>query len=191
MEQERDNRSLEGQDISSAVIQRGLTRRDAVRLGGIAALGLTFSKPLIQTIIPKPAFAAYHEAHQQPPTQVIIEAEDMDLTVYVIDPNNPDWIRLPGRGPGYATATFPGISSTYQVSLSIVVEWDGRPSIDLWIGGAHQGSYQYPLGTSSTNTVMVIPGPTLPVNTGDLIGIVGHDDAGAWARFDKITFTPA
>lgn len=40
-------------------LKRNLSRREAIRLGGIAVLGLAFTKPAIETIYPKPAFANY------------------------------------------------------------------------------------------------------------------------------------
>jgi len=40
-----------------SLIQRRVSRRAALKAGGIAAVGLAFSKPLIQTIYPQPAFA--------------------------------------------------------------------------------------------------------------------------------------
>ena len=36
-----------------------ITRRQAIKAGGIGALGLTYSEPLIQTLYPKPDFANY------------------------------------------------------------------------------------------------------------------------------------
>jgi hypothetical protein len=36
-----------------------ITRRQAIKAGGIAVVGLAFSKPLIETVWPKPAFAQY------------------------------------------------------------------------------------------------------------------------------------
>jgi hypothetical protein len=49
----------ERQPIRSSVSLLGkqLSRRDAIKAGGIAVLGLTFTKPVIETIYPKPAFA--------------------------------------------------------------------------------------------------------------------------------------
>ena len=41
------------------VLGRAITRRQAIKLGGIAVVGLAFSKPIIETIVPKPAFADY------------------------------------------------------------------------------------------------------------------------------------
>jgi len=40
-------------------LKRQITRRQAIKAGGTTALGLTFAKPLIRTIYPKPAFANY------------------------------------------------------------------------------------------------------------------------------------
>ena len=37
--------------------KRRISRRDAIKAGGIAAVGLAFSKPVIETIYPRPAFA--------------------------------------------------------------------------------------------------------------------------------------
>ena len=51
--QEPTNRNL---------IQSRVSRRTALKAGGIAALGLAFSKPLIQTIYPQPAFAQLSSA---------------------------------------------------------------------------------------------------------------------------------
>ena len=36
-----------------------ITRRQAIKLGGIVAVGLIFSKPIIDTIRPTPLFAHY------------------------------------------------------------------------------------------------------------------------------------
>lgn len=44
------------------ILKVGLTRRQAVQAAGLAAIGLTFGKPIIQTFYPKPAFANYHMA---------------------------------------------------------------------------------------------------------------------------------
>ena len=35
-----------------------ITRREALKIGGLGAVGLAFTKPLIDTIYPKPAFAS-------------------------------------------------------------------------------------------------------------------------------------
>ena len=50
----QDNRPFGG------ITPSHITRREAIKVGGIAALGLAFSKPIIGSIFPKPAFANYH-----------------------------------------------------------------------------------------------------------------------------------
>ena len=40
-------------------LRRKITRRQAIKAGGLAALGLAFSKPIIDTIRPTPLFAQY------------------------------------------------------------------------------------------------------------------------------------
>ena len=40
-------------------LERRINRRQAIKTGGLVAIGLVFSKPLINTIYPKPAFADY------------------------------------------------------------------------------------------------------------------------------------
>jgi hypothetical protein len=39
------------------LLQKRISRRDAMKAGGIAAVGLAFSKPIIETIHPRPASA--------------------------------------------------------------------------------------------------------------------------------------
>ena len=41
------------------VFNRSITRRQAIKVGGIAVVGLAFAKPAIDTFFPKPAFANY------------------------------------------------------------------------------------------------------------------------------------
>lgn len=40
------------------LLERQISRRNALKAGGVAAVGLAFSKPLIETLRPRPAFAA-------------------------------------------------------------------------------------------------------------------------------------
>ena len=58
MTEKDDLEQLDGK--AEAILKRRITRRQAIKAGGIAAVGLVFSKPLIETIRPKPAFANYH-----------------------------------------------------------------------------------------------------------------------------------
>lgn len=45
--------------IVSKYLKRQITRRQVVKLGGVAALGLVFHKPLISSLTPTPVFANY------------------------------------------------------------------------------------------------------------------------------------
>lgn len=45
--------------IISKYLKRQITRRQVVKLGGVAALGLVFHKPLISSLTPTPVFANY------------------------------------------------------------------------------------------------------------------------------------
>ena len=56
----------------SSVLDRGrITRRQALRAGGVAALGLAFVKPLVQTIAPPPVHAAISAIATPTPTPSI------------------------------------------------------------------------------------------------------------------------
>jgi len=50
------------------ITKRRISRRDAIKAGGIAAVGLAFSKPIIETIYPKAAFAQVSPAPTLTPT---------------------------------------------------------------------------------------------------------------------------
>ena len=63
-ESEKDDLGQLGGKVGET-LRQPITRRQAIRVGGLAALGLVFSKPLIETIRPKPAFAQYVS---QPPS---------------------------------------------------------------------------------------------------------------------------
>lgn len=46
-------------DLSQKALEKAMSRRQAIKVGGMASLGLVFTTPLINTIYPKPAFANY------------------------------------------------------------------------------------------------------------------------------------
>ena len=58
---------------------RTVSRRKAIKVGGIAVAGLAFSKPLVDTVRPKPAFADYVSKNGQPS----IEWVDDDTGCYL------------------------------------------------------------------------------------------------------------
>lgn len=45
------------EDGINSYLKKRISRRQAMRAGGLAALGLAFSKPIINTIRPQPAYA--------------------------------------------------------------------------------------------------------------------------------------
>ena len=45
--------------LGSGLLPKQITRRDAIKAGGVAAVGLAFRKLLIGSIYPKPVFSAY------------------------------------------------------------------------------------------------------------------------------------
>jgi len=50
---------MEQKEKVKSYLRKNITRRQALKAGGIAALGLTFSKPFVDTIRPRPVFAEY------------------------------------------------------------------------------------------------------------------------------------
>ena len=48
-------------------MKKHLTRRQAIKAGGIAAIGLAFSKPVIETLRPPPAWAQVSPGIPIPP----------------------------------------------------------------------------------------------------------------------------
>ena len=52
-----DNQMDNNNDTIKRYLNRPITRRQAIKVGGLAALGLAFSKPIIDTIRPTPIFA--------------------------------------------------------------------------------------------------------------------------------------
>lgn len=55
----------------STYMAKRVTRRNAIKAGGIAAVGLAFSRPLIETIAPKPAYATFGNYANVPTTTSI------------------------------------------------------------------------------------------------------------------------
>ena len=56
---------MEAEPHGVDILGQRITRRSAIKSGGIAAMGLAFSKPVIETINPRPAFAQL----SPPPTE--------------------------------------------------------------------------------------------------------------------------
>ena len=173
------------------VFNRHATRRQVIKAGGIAALGIAFSKPIIQTLRPGVAFASGGQTSDPIPSgPIYMEAEEMDLFQYQVDTSRPHLIKKIPGAPGTATAPFPGPDGNYRVDVDVAIEHDGQPTLELWIGGVFIQEWQYPLADNSGFPIFTLHGPTVQVTKGEEIKLVGHDDQGAWARIDRIIFTP-
>ncbi|MCH8282461.1 MAG: hypothetical protein IIC96_17500 [Chloroflexi bacterium] len=48
---------MDKEELEAQILKRRITRRQAVKAGGIAALGLAFSKPIISSLLPPSALA--------------------------------------------------------------------------------------------------------------------------------------
>ena len=89
---------------------------------------------------------------------------------------------------GSASKAFSGPSGTYNVQVYVLPENDGTPRLEFYKGATRIHSYTYPLGSGSTVSSYTINNVAL--TQGETIRLVGFANADAWARVDKIVFTP-
>ena len=54
---------------------RGVSRRAAMKLAGVAALGLAFAKPIIESVRPLPVFGSDYDPTKEAPTKEPKEEE--------------------------------------------------------------------------------------------------------------------
>ena len=176
----------------------GVSRRAfLLRTGALSGLVLgSYVVPKITSLKVPRAYAAisdFPKDESGTPLPVVIEAESMTLNGFVIDKNNPAWIRIPGsRDPATAIASFPGMAGTYQVFFHIVAENDGQSTLELWVEGSKVADFTFPLG-SSTFEPAVIDGPTVALVPGSEIKLIGQSPTpgdGSWCRVDKTMFQP-
>ena len=119
---------------------------------------------------------------------IVMEAEEMLLDGYVIDPLHPEWIRNPGvRKAVFATGPFPGLEGEYEIHLGIIAESDGASTLELWVEGVLQLTILYPLSEALFEPITIV-GPTLLLRPGDEIKLVGFSRRGAWSRVDRLLF---
>jgi len=127
------------------------------------------------------------------PGPVVLEAEAMTLTTYVVDPADPTIIRLPDMSvSGTASATFDGAAGTYQLTVHTVAEWDGAPTLTVRVAGAQVAMETYPLTdmAAMTNEPRTIGPVEVTLSPGDEILLEGMADGDAWARVDRVELTP-
>lgn len=119
---------------------------------------------------------------------LIMEAEKMTFSSYGIQKENPDWIKLTAA-KGTATSLFPGPTGMYKTRIIAVTEDDGQPTIEFWVNGNLEASFQYPLASDTYGRV-TFQGPTLTIANGTEIKIAGVKNGSAYARLDNIVFEP-
>ena len=64
-----------GAKLARQVLLREISRRQALKVGGLAAMGVAFSKPLIETIKPKPAFGQGYGGEPTPEPPMCLETK--------------------------------------------------------------------------------------------------------------------
>ena len=170
---------MEKQNSSSSIspkyLKKRITRRQAIKVGGIAAIGLVFSKPVIETIRPKPAFAQYKvpdpPGGPAPPTVTHINLNDFfaDPTVTVaVEPSTATLLEDPFFSPVLlANDPFLGDPNVIipSAGASLVFEFDfvegagseddefGAFIIDASTGLSLGGAFEFFTQDTSTGTV--------------------------------------
>ncbi len=113
---------------------------------------------------------------------ITMEAETMTRSSYALEGS---LIKLTASS-GSATQTFNGASGTYNIQVRVLLENDGQSSLELYKGSTRLYTYKYPLG----NAIASFTVNNVALASGDSIRLVGRVGGGAWARVDKIVFTP-
>ena len=113
---------------------------------------------------------------------ITMEAETMTRSSYALEGS---LIKLTASS-GSATKTFNGASGTYNIQVRVLLENDGQSTLELYKGSTKLHTYQYPLG----NTIASFTVNNVALTSGESIRLVGRVGGGAWARVDKVVFTP-
>ena len=108
----------------------------------------------------------------------------MTLSSYVVE--NANRIKVSSStATGTATRSFPGASGTYNIQVFVVAEPDGQSTLDVYRGTSRLRTYTYPLINAAASFTV----SNVALAQGDSIRLVGHPNAGAVARVDKVVFT--
>jgi hypothetical protein len=99
-----------------------------------------------------------------------------------------------GTAPGEATAVFAGLPDEYKITVQYFDENDGVSSLsvmwqrvlDTWVANA-ASSGSVPSSATRRSRVVADKFSLAP---GDIITLEGSEQAGEYARFDKIDFVP-
>ncbi len=113
---------------------------------------------------------------------ITMEAESMTRSSYALEGS---LIKLTASS-GSATQSFNGASGTYNIQVRVLLENDGQSSLELYKGSTRLYTYRYPLG----NAIASFTVNNVALASGDSIRLVGRVGGDAWARVDKIVFTP-
>ena len=113
-------------------------------------------------------------------------------------PNVKDWLRdgiledleLQAEIHPKVPPPFPGPSGTYHIDIVIAAENDGQSEVSLGVGGVKQQSWTYPLSPTQAFTPVTLHGPTIYLDNGVEIRLVGKQNSEAYARIDHIKFIP-
>jgi len=127
---------------------------------------------------------------------IVVEAEDMQLSIYQIDTNS----KVNGKailidplvgGTGTATTIFTGQSGIYTIALEVIPENDGTPSVSVIIDGITVISETLPIKDSyyDLKSRIIYEATGISLSNGELITIEGTAQAEAYARIDRISFT--
>ena len=106
---------MEPENQQVNILGRRISRRSTIKAGGIAALGLAFGKPVIQTLHPRPAFAQL-----SPVADPIAQVCTIDQQNTPVGSSLTADLRLgrfQGFQPALASPTTPGQSLLCKVQL--------------------------------------------------------------------------
>lgn len=118
------------------------------------------------------------------------EAEALDLQNYDIESRNDasGGQSILTFGTGTASGTFSGETGIYDLDVDYFNESDGTATWTVFVNGQSIGSFMGTGGSSGFGTVETETF-TVSLASGDVISVVGQNQAGELARLDKITLT--
>lgn len=132
--------------------------------------------------------AAYKQAMGAP---ITVEAESMGRAGAYVAENGFVTLSASTNATGTATTVFTGPTANYNVTLTVIDEAGGQPSVDFYNMSYKFGNYvftQAPVGTTQTQVITLWSNAN--IKSGDTIKLIGYPNGSATARIDKIVFTP-
>ena len=139
-------------------------------------------------------------AAEVPPEPVLIEAEDIISSGFVVENNGVTSqgqvasLLNSGNSQGELSYTFEGGAGTYDLSVIAHDENDGVGSIDVLVNGEIVQTFtldgSFPSGAIADNNRVSLDVEALGLNPGDEIQIIAVQGGGEWMRIDTLEFTP-